>query len=312
MERRARRARARTTVDLPVPDVQVTTAPVTLQPRPSRWSDIALPVGTRAPDRHRTSSRRCSCGHRQGRRRPAHRRDGRGRRAPSGRTSGTSGPEMHARGQLARAPATRACSSPATAARPEALAPMAAEPRRARARSWPATTTAISRACSPPRCSSAYDRWLPAGRRRDTLGARSTRRGLALTRRRATRALVLTGNAWGFLLRGRRRPARRAPARAIGARPPSLKLAELLDDDAPHLLRGQPGSDARRPSCGYRVKDAAAYYIGELHGHARSAFHDDIVRARRRDRPPEGVRSMLTSTSSSARSSAAACSRTPR
>lgn len=110
----------------------------------------------------------------------------------------------------------------------------------------------------------------PPDGERETLG-RIYARGLALTGA-GDRALVLTGNAWGFLYENDEGPLGEH-LRAIG--PAAVpQLAELLDDDAPLLYEGSQesmlGAELR-----YRVKDAAAYYIGELSGRP-VPFHRDM------------------------------------
>jgi hypothetical protein len=110
----------------------------------------------------------------------------------------------------------------------------------------------------------------PPDGERETLG-RIYARGLALTGA-GDRPLVLTGNAWGYLYENDEGPLGEH-LRAVG--PAAVPhLAELLDDDAPLFYEGSQEA-MLGAELGYRVKDAAAYYIGELTG-TTVPFHRDV------------------------------------
>ena len=112
----------------------------------------------------------------------------------------------------------------------------------------------------------------PPTSERETL-ARIYARGLELTGA-GDDELVLTGNAWGFLYDGDEGPLG-AHLRATGeAAVPHL--AALLDDAAPLFYEGSQEATLGA-ELGYRVKDAAAYYIGELTGRP-VPFHREVSR----------------------------------
>jgi hypothetical protein len=114
------------------------------------------------------------------------------------------------------------------------------------------------------------DGWPPEGWE-DVLG-RVYARALAATGA-GDRPLVLTGNVWGFLYRGDDAgPMGRHLLEAghAGVR----HLVPLLDDPAPILYEGSQDAMLGN-SLRYRVKDAAAYYVGRLRGE-RIPFHEEL------------------------------------
>ena len=85
---------------------------------------------------------------------------------------------------------------------------------------------------------------------------------------------MLTGNTWGFLYDGDEGPLG-AHLQATGeAAVPHL--AALLDDAAPLFYEGSQEA-MLGAELGYRVKDAAAFYIGELN-ESQVPFHREVSR----------------------------------
>ena len=87
----------------------------------------------------------------------------------------------------------------------------------------------------------------------------------------------LTGNEWGFMYYGRDHggdPHGPLGARLLEAGPAAVPdLARLLDEPQRLLYVGSQDATLGN-SLGYRVKDAAAFYIGELSGRP-VPFHED-------------------------------------
>jgi hypothetical protein len=88
-------------------------------------------------------------------------------------------------------------------------------------------------------------------------------RALAITGT-GDRPIVLTGNEWGFLYHGGGEGALGAHLLAAGSAAIG-HLVPLLDDPAPVFYEGSQDATLGN-SLEYRVKDAAAYYIGVLSG----------------------------------------------
>ena len=116
----------------------------------------------------------------------------------------------------------------------------------------------------------AEDGGFPPDGARDALGEVYAR-ALALTGA-GDRPIVLTGNLWGFLYHDEAEGPLGEHLLAAGtATVPHL--AALLDDDARVFYEGsQEAMLGNR--LGYRVKDAAAYYIGKLTGKPVD-YHED-------------------------------------
>jgi hypothetical protein len=108
-------------------------------------------------------------------------------------------------------------------------------------------------------------------------------RALAITGT-GNRPIVLTGNEWGFLYHGGGEGALGAHLLAAGSAAVG-HLVPLLDDPAPIFYEGSQDATLGN-ALEYRVKDAAAYYIGVLAGisvplHATPAERDtEIERVR--------------------------------
>jgi hypothetical protein len=88
-------------------------------------------------------------------------------------------------------------------------------------------------------------------------------RALAITGT-GDRPIVLTGNEWGFLYHGGGEGALGAHLLAAGSAAIG-HLVPLLDDPAPVFYEGSQEATLGN-ALDYRVKDAAAYYIGVLAG----------------------------------------------
>jgi hypothetical protein len=112
-------------------------------------------------------------------------------------------------------------------------------------------------------------------------------RALAITGT-GDRPIVLTGNEWGFLYHGGGEGALGAHLLDAGSTAVG-HLVPLLDDPAPVFYEGSQeatlGNDLR-----YRVKDAAAYYIGVLAG-ISVPFHTTLDK---RDAEIERLKSQVT------------------
>jgi hypothetical protein len=109
----------------------------------------------------------------------------------------------------------------------------------------------------------------------DTLG-RVYARALAITGT-GDRPIVLTGNLWGFMYDSDQTGVQDygpLGAHLLEARPAAVPhLVPLLDDTASIFYEGSKEATLGN-SLGYRVKDAAAYYIGKLTG-IPVPFHEE-------------------------------------
>ena len=112
-------------------------------------------------------------------------------------------------------------------------------------------------------------------------------RALAITGT-GDRPIVLTGNEWGFLYHGGGEGA--LGAHLLDAGSTAVRhLIPLLDDPAPVFYEGSQEATLGN-SLGYRVKDAAAYYIGVLAG-ISVTFHATLDE---RDAEIERLKSQVT------------------